>query len=205
MESTISQLRDVVAETAFVSPEKKTRKGLPCILLQEAKNEDSQLLLINVPDDIVVLKGDSFMPLLLEKTEKDGRHYRGTSFFRYETGASKRADFILLDVAGRKVVFLELKSSKETEEYIQAQLVGAHAVLDYVRRVVAHHHGLRLEEFIGKGFSLRFAGICKIGYALRKRTTKFQISGRGDSAQNFLRISGTSELHYHMLCGRSAS
>ena len=140
METSVSRLRAIVADAAIFSPVKQVRNGQPCILLQEEKNPNSKLLVIGVPDDLLVLRADRFVPLLLEKTENDGRHFRGTSFFRDGTGAGKRADFILFDMAGKRVIFLEIKASKESEEHIKAQLAGAHAVLDYIRRVAAHHH-----------------------------------------------------------------
>lgn len=205
MSTTVSRLRTTVADAAFLTPLRKTKNGQPCILLQEEKNPDSQLLVIGAPEDLLILRADKFVPLLLERTDRDGCHFHGTSFFKDGTGAGKRADYILLDMAGKHVIFLELKAAKEPEEDIKSQLAGAHAVLDYIRRVAAHHHNLNPNEFVGPDFSLRFVGMCKTGYAIRKRPTKFYTTGRGNSVNDFLRFSGTSEIHYSQLCGRSAS
>ncbi|MBP5544138.1 MAG: hypothetical protein ILM98_08680 [Kiritimatiellae bacterium] len=205
MATDAARLRTVVADAAFLSPLKKNKNGQPCILLQEEKNPDSKLLVIGAPEDLLILRADKFVPLLLEKTDRDGYHFHGTSFFRDGTGAGKRADYILFDMTGKHVIFLELKASKESEEHIKAQLAGAYAVLDYIRRVATHYHNLNQNEFIGPDFSLRFVGMCKTGYAIRKRPTKFTTTGRGKSINDFLRFSGTSEIHYSQLCGHCAS
>ena len=205
MSATASYLRADIADAAFLSPQRKNKNGQSCILLEEEKNPDSKLLVIGAPEDLLVLRADKFFPLLLEKSERDGCHFYGTSFFKDGTATGKRADYILFDMTRKFVIFLELKASTESEECIKSQLAGANAVLDYIRRVVAHRHNLGQNEFVGSDFSLRFVGLCKTGYAIRKRRTKFHATGRGDSANNFLRFSGTSEIHYKQLCGRSVS
>ena len=130
MDSLNDQLRSFLDDKAFANPVSKVCYGKQSLVFSEERQAGSDFTVIGVPDGLVVIKGDRFMPLLLEKIENNGRLYRGPTFFKEGSGASKRADFILLDEDGKQVVFLELKSGQETEEHIQSQLVGAHAVLD---------------------------------------------------------------------------
>ena len=197
------QLRSFLDEKAFAEPVRVVSHGKNCLVFSETGQKGSDFTVIDVPDGLVVIKGDRFMPLLLEKIENNGRQYRGPTFFKEGSGASKRADFILLDENGKHVVFLELKSGQETEEHIQSQLVGAHAVLDYIRRVGSHLLGMSWELFLGKDYSYHFAGACRTSYSIRKRRTRPQVSGGGDSAKHFRKFSGCSAIHYRTLCGAS--
>lgn len=203
MDSLNDQLHSFLDDKAFADPVGKVCYGKKSLVFSEKGQAGSDFTVIDVPDNLVVLKGDRFMPLLIERMETGGRQYRGSAFFKEDSGAAKRADFILLDEKGKNVVFLELKSGTETEVHIQSQLVGAHAVLDYIRRVGAHLLGLNWESFLGKDFSYHFAGACKTSFSIRKRRTRPQVSGGGDSAKYFRKFSGCSEIHYRTLCGAS--
>lgn len=203
MDTLDDQLRSFLKDQAFAAPAKKVAYGKDCLVLSEKGQPGSDLTVIDVPDNLVVIKSDQFMPLKVEKIECEGRQYRGPSFFKDGTGASDRADFILIDENGKHVVFLELKSGNETEEHIVAQLVGAHAVLDYIRRVGAHCLGLSRDDFLGKDFSVHFAGACNTSYSIRKRPTRPRVAGSGESAKRFRKFSGCDKIHYRTLCGAS--
>ena len=203
MDTLDEQLRSFLKDQVFAVPTKKVAYGKSCLVFSEKDQAGSDLTVIDVPDNLVVIKSDRFMPLKVEKIESDGRQYRGPSFFKDGSGASDRADFILFDENGKHVVFLELKSGAETEDHIVSQLVGAHAVLDYIRRVGAHCLGLAHDDFIGNGFSFHFAGACKTSYSIRKRTTRPRVLGSGESAKHFRKFSGCGEIHYRTLCGAS--
>lgn len=205
MDTLDEQLRSFLKDQVFAVPAKKVAYGKDCLVFSEKGQPGSDLTVIDVPDNLVVIKSDRFMPLKIEKFECEERKYRGPSFFKDGSGASHRADFILIDENGKHVVFLELKSGTETEEHIISQLVGAHAVLDYIRRVGAHCLGLSRDDFIGKGFSYHFAGACNTSYSIRKRTTRPQVAGSGENAKHFRKFSGCSEIHYRTLCGASIS
>ena len=186
---------------AFAAPPFSTVRGRPSIRLVEDKNPDSCLTVLDVPASLVVLKADKFMPLLLKKTDRDGITHHGTAFFIPETGASKRADYILIDSQSKNIVFLEMKGATEFEENIQCQLVGATAVLDYIRHVGANFLALDFKDFLGADYRRFYAGACHTGYSFRKRPTKPKAEGGGESARNFRRFSHCREIQFRTLCG----
>ena len=212
MESLYCRLREFIPEHAFYPAINKRKNGQPCVTLYEKSNPKSSLTLKDVPENIIIIKADSFFPLLLERTEPDGRHYSGSSFFIEGSGAAKRADFIILDEAACVAIFLELKGSTESEVYIREQLIGAHAVFDYIKRVISCPPCQSPEPFFNDRLTLRFACVCNKCPSMSKRPTssapvscakkhkpRYNKFGRGDSISNILRINATTEVYYRQL------
>lgn len=194
-------LRRFIPEEAFAATSLSTIRGKAGIRLVEDKNPDSILTVLDVPANLVALKADKFMPLLLNKTDRDGITHHGTSFFIPETGASKRADYILIDSQLKHIVFLEMKGATEGEANIRSQLVGATAVLDYIRHVGANFLALDFKDFLGADYRRFYAGACHTGYSFRKRPTRPKVEGGGESARNFRRFSHCREIQFRTLCG----
>ena len=209
MSSLGEQLHSIIDDKVFAKLDETEVDGEKCLVLSESGQPNSQVTLLAIPDNLIVLKSDMFMPVLLENPKRlsRGGMYQGPSFFKQGSGAGKRADYILLDENAKRVVFWELTEGSKSRKEIQAQLTGAHAVLDYIRRVVAHFLGMDFELFIGRGFSYHFAAACKTSYSMRKRNTQFhpQVNGSGNSEENFKKFSGYCRFYYGELVDSSIS
>lgn len=194
------QLYSIIDDNAFVLLEEKEVNGLKSLLFSEEKKTDSSVTVLGIPDNLIVIKSDRFQPILQQNPSALASKgmYKGYSFFKQDSGAGKRADYILLDEDGKRIVFLELSTGSKSGTKVKFQLVGAHAVLDYIRRVGAHFFGLDFEEFIGKDYTYRFVGALKTSYSIRKRNTKFQpqVNGSGINEKDFMRFSGHSKLYF---------
>ena len=203
MDGMNATLQRFIPKEAFVDQISQMFHGKPSIRLVEEQNPNSYLTIIDVPPDLVVLKADKFMPLLFRKTDRDGITHHGTSFFIPETGASRRADYILIDSQSKAkhIVFIDMKGDSKGEAHIQSQLVGATAVLDYIRHVGSNFLGRDFSEFLGADYGRHYIGACHTGYSFRKRPTRPKIEGGGESASNFRRLSHCREIQFRTLCG----
>lgn len=209
MLSLSEQLHSLIDNKAFAELEASEDDEKKHLVLFESEQPNSQVILVDVPDNLLIIKSDMFMPILLENPKKlcSGGTYQGPPFFLQGTGVGKRADYILLDETAKRVVFLELTEGSKPRKKIRFQLTGAHAVLDYIRRVVAHFLKLDWNAFIGNDFSYHFVAACQTSYSIRKRDTKFrpQVEGSGNSEKDFKRFSGYYRLYYREIIDSSVS
>ena len=200
------QLHSIIDDGAFPTLEENEEDGQKNLVFSENGKPNSNVTVIGVPNNLIVVKGDRFMPVLIDP-RKGGTLYQGPAFFKQDSGTGKRADYILLDEDGKRVVILELSEGSKTGKTVRFQLVGTHAVLDYIRRVGAHFFGLDFEEFVGKDYTCRFVGALQTSYSIRKRNTKFQsqVNGTGISEEDFMRFAGYSKLYFREFFKNSIS
>lgn len=173
------------------------------VVLTEPLVKGSQLKILGVPPDCNIIRSDKFLPIFLESTHqtKSGNlKFNGRPFFLSGTKAGARADFIIVDWRGRNVVFIEMKSRSESMDDIKCQLVGAEAVLEYIRHVGARFKRIKEKDFIGEAFRRHFVVAKNTDMKGRKRPTKYPGISGGLTLDNPLEISHADQVYFRNLC-----
>lgn len=144
-ESFLSDLQELIAcSVSLEEYNTETGKRLKKVKLVECDDsngkEISSIEVVGLPRDTFVFKADAFP--------------QPQALFNDINEVRKRADYILLarDSDKKRIVFIEMKRTKDSKHGIVAQLHGAACVMDYCKAV--------LEHFFGKncivGFEERF-------------------------------------------------
>ena len=129
----------------------------------------------DLPQDIFVFKVDAFpQPQALFNDIREAR---------------KRADFILIangDNGQKRIVFIEMKRTKDSNHGIVSQLRGAICIMDYCNSVLKNFWA---ESAMIRGYEYRFVSISKV---LGKRATHQADDPLHNIPENRLRLKGNS-------------
>ncbi|CAB5506518.1 hypothetical protein BTHERMOSOX_803 [Bathymodiolus thermophilus thioautotrophic gill symbiont] len=151
--------------------------GKSCIKLEEDKSEYS-VTIQHTPEDIVAIKADSFPDL---------REFFNCSS---HTGQCKRADFVI--IANKKLIFIELSSSKKINKEVIQQLKGAQCVIEYCQSIGENFY----DHSFFKDYQSYFVSISHIGTHKRpSRSAKIN----NDSLDRLLKISVQSSIPFKKL------
>ncbi len=187
--SFLPKLQELIA--CSVERERKNGKILNEVVLKEINEQDgsivSQVTISNLPDDTFIFKVDAAFP------EPD-------QFFNDIEGVRKRADYILLAQKNdkKRVLFIEMKRTKDSENGIHAQLRGASCVLDYCKAVLLRFLG---EETILNGFEERYVSFG--GHQHKRLTGRDSATNRNaplnDSPENMQKLKGHSFTYQQLI------
>lgn len=144
-ENFLPHLRELIACDVSVEDYNENGSSLKKVELVERDNVSGEIIssfvISGLPQESFVFKADAFpQPQALFNDVKEVR---------------KRADYILLakDSTKRRVVFIEMKRTKDSEHGIIAQLRGAACIMDYCNAVLKRFWG---ESACITGFDERF-------------------------------------------------
>lgn len=144
-ENFLPHLRELIACSIAVEDDHAKGSSLKKVELIERDNVSGEKIysieITGLPMDSFVFKADAFpQPQALFNDVQEVR---------------KRADYILLakDSDKKRIVFIEMKSSKDSEHGIIAQLRGAACIMDYCNAVLKRVWG---DSACVKGFEERF-------------------------------------------------
>lgn len=155
--------------------------GRPQLILQE---EDYYSICIrNVPENVVAIKTDSFPDL---------RHFFHCSS---NVGQCKRADFVVIS-NDKKLIFIELSTTKKQTKEVEQQLQGAQCVIEYCRSIGEKFY--QCDSFL-KGYNPYFVSIYNIGVD-KKTSTNTLNEGNNNSPNNFLKINAPNNIQFKQLC-----
>lgn len=123
----IGKSLDELLKPSAIIPLKKEYEKNYCIL-NEA-DSDYQLTIKHLPDDAIVIKCDEFTS--------------PKSFFNNNKMECKRADYAIVLIEKKMILYIELKRSKKstTNPEIVAQLKGAKCVINYCACILTHFWG----------------------------------------------------------------
>jgi hypothetical protein len=157
--------------------------GKPCIKLEETKSEPNYSITIQqTPQDAIAIKTDKFSDL--------------KSFFKCSSdiGQCKRADFVIIAIANKKLIFIELCKVKKQAKEVEQQLKGAQCVIEYCRSIGDKFYDC--DSFLD-GYSSYFVSIDNIGVSKKSSIVP---SGKNNEPNKFLKISAPHRLPFNALC-----
>ena len=151
------------------------------LILQEASAPTSRV-------EVTQIKGD-FLAVNLDD------NFNNEIIFSGAKGSCKRADYMLISVAQKTVVFIEMKNSKGgTLQEKQQQLSGSRCFFDYCQSILKHFFD---ETFISD-YQLRFALFLDTRMN-KKRTRPKQGIALHDSPKSPLVLKGQRKLKLEFL------
>ena len=110
---------ELIADKALI--EKVARYELNTVSLEETK-ENVKFEIRGIPDDAFVIKLDKYFSV--------------DSIFKGNHGECKRADFIIVSHEDKKIIYIEMKKSKDNLNSIEKQMYGAKAFILFCKSIV---------------------------------------------------------------------
>ena len=157
--------------------------GKKFVKLYEPQAPDSAATIRNLPSDAIVIKVDAF------RSPDD--------IFKGTKGECKRADFVIVSAAKRRILYIEIKRNKDGWEQIVKQLTGAQCFVKYCREI---GRAFWKEEAFLDGYEPRFISIGHTSIAKRKtRITKKSI--KHNSPEKAMKVDWPNYLQFNQLAG----
>ena len=162
------------------------------VTLTEEKAKDSEIVITNLPDDILIIKLDEFrcarrpsmkeiheLELIKDSKEKHDKSARANTAFTGNHGENECADYIMISQSSHVVLCLELKSSK-AGGHAERQLKGAKCFLECCRLYISNFFENMHDDFL-RDYQYRFVKCFKTSpkylaqdFERRPRTTRHQ-------------------------------
>lgn len=174
-------IAQMIKDNALVEQEDEYGKSF--VTLKEPQEPDSSAIIRNLPHDAVVIKVDEF------KAPDD--------VFQGANGECKRADFIIISEEKKKIIYIELKRTKDAWAKIVKQLLGAQCFMRYCQAIGKSFWN---EENFLMEYDQRFISIGHTSIAKRKtRITKFVAVH--DTPETAMKIDWPHHLQFNQLAG----
>lgn len=174
-------LSQMIKETALVPLLDEYGKAL--VNLCEPQAPDSMATIRNLPPDAIVIKIDVF-------NSPD-------AIFKGEHGECKRADFVIISVEKKCIMYIEIKRTKDAWEQIVKQLKGAQCFVKYCQEIGRSFWGA--DKFL-TGYKRRFISIGHTSIAKRK-TRITRTAERHDSPDQAMKVDWPHYLQFNQLAG----
>jgi hypothetical protein len=160
--------------------------GKKKVTLIESQNSKSSVTIYGLPDNVIVIKADTFKS--------------PDTIFAGSQGECKRADFVIIaDAFDKKVILcIEMKATKKLEWEVVQQLKGAKCFVAYCREIGRMFWKQR--DFL-KNYEYRFVSITHTRIAKGKTRITRQ-SGVHDRPDRMLKIKSPYHLQFNHLAGR---
>lgn len=157
------------------------------VTLIEPQNDKGSVVVFGLPDDIVVIKADTFKS--------------PDAVFCGSKGECKRADFVIVANTGNKKVILciEMKAGRDSEKEIIQQLAGTRCFIAYCQEIGKTFW--QRQNFLN-GYVYRFVSIGHISIAKKKTRTTRHV-GLHDQPERMLKIAWPHHLQFNQLAGGS--
>ncbi len=174
-------LIQMIIKTARV--ELQIEYGRELVTLHEPQAPDSFATIRNLPSDTLVIKVDAF------KSPDD--------IFSGSNNECKRADYVIISLEKKCILYIELKRTKDNWEQIVKQLIGAKCFVKYCQEIGKSFWN---EKNFLDGYEHRFISIGHTSIAKRK-TRITRNSSIHDSPDKALRVDWPHYLQFNHLAG----
>lgn len=157
--------------------------GKHFVRLYEPQAPDSSAIIKGMPADSIVIKVDTFMSL--------------EDIFKGSMGECKRADYVIISAEKKRILYIEIKRTKDSWEQIVKQLTGAECFVKYCQEI---GKAFWKEQTFLRDYKHRFISIGHTSIA--KRTTRIEkIAKKHDSPNIAMKIDWPSYLQFNQLAG----
>ncbi|MDM8535484.1 hypothetical protein QUF70_01885 [Desulfobacterales bacterium HSG17] len=156
------------------------------VLLQESDTPDSSVQIKGLPQDAVIIKIDDA--------------FKNDQFFSGKNGECKRADYAIIAKAGdkKRILYIEMKKTKDQRNSIVKQLKGAKCVMDYCCNIASVFYG---KSGFLSGYEPRFISFGHTS-SIRKRRTRIKRSESIHSTpENLMKIDWPANVQFSHLAG----
>jgi len=174
-------LSQMIKETARVELQEEYGKAL--VTLYEPQASDSSATIRNLPSDALVIKVDAF------RSPDD--------IFNGSNGECKRADYVIISLEKKCILYIELKRTKDNWEQIVKQLIGAECFVKYCQEIGKSFWN---ENSFLHGYEYRFISIGHTSIAKRK-TRITRNSAIHDSPDKAMKVDWPNYLQFNHLAG----
>lgn len=177
-------LSQMIKDSALVKLQNENGKLL--VRLCEPQVLDSNATIRNLPADAVVIKIDAF------RSPDD--------IFNGGNGECKRADYVIISIEKKCVIYIEMKRTKDGWNQIVKQLLGAQCFVKYCQEV---GKGFWNEKEFLSGYKSRFISIGHTSIA-KKKTRITRNSDRHDTPDRAMKVDWPNYLQFNQLAGLGA-
>lgn len=174
-------LSQMIKETARVELQKEYGNAL--VTLHEPQASDTSATIRNLPSDALVIKVDAF------KSPDD--------IFNGSNGECKRADYVIISLEKKCILYIELKRTKDNWEQIVKQLIEAECFVKYCQEIGKSFWN---ENSFLHGYEHRFISIGHTSIAKRK-TRITRNSSIHDSPDKAMKVDWPHYLQFNHLAG----
>ncbi|MBS4068174.1 MAG: hypothetical protein KGZ62_06205 [Sulfurimonas sp.] len=183
--SDIAILDQMIKNSARIPVEVDAFTTKKFVKLTEPQEPTSVVTIHNVPDDAVVIKVDKF--------EVD-------KVFNGSKDECKRADYVIIsDSCGKKrILYIEMKKTKDSEKQIISQLKGATCFVAYCKEIASVFWEKR---DLLSGFQERFVSFGHTGGINKKRTRIERPTRDHNTPERLMKISWPSRTEFNNLVG----
>ena len=155
----------------------------PRVILTEPREPDSTVIINNMPFDALIIKVDAF------KSPDD--------IFNGNKGECKRADYVIISYEKKRIIYIEMKKSKDSWRQIVCQLRGARCFVVYCQEI---GKAFWQEKDFLQNYKHRFVSISHT--SIPKRKTRIERkSGKHDSPEKAMKVSWPNHLQFNHLAG----
>lgn len=184
--SDIAILNQMINKMARIPVEQDVLTRKTFVKLVEPQEPTSIVTIHNLPDDAVVIKVDKF---------EVGKVFNGSN------DECKRADYVVISDSGgkKRILYIEMKKSKDPEKQIVAQLKGATCFVGYCKEIAKMFWGER--TFLSE-FQSRFVSFGHTGSIKKRRTRVDRSMSCHNTPERMMKISWpSSRTEYNHLIG----
>lgn len=157
--------------------------GKPLVKLNEPQAPDSSAIIRNLPSDALVIKVDAF------RSPED--------IFKGGKGELKRADYVIISAGTKRILYIEIKRTKDGWEQIVKQLMGAQCFISYCQEIGRSFW--RECDFLA-GYESRFISIGHTSIA-KKKTRITRNAANHDTPEKAMKVDWPKCLQYNLLAG----
>lgn len=172
-------LKELIKTTATVPVEKLYHRNVT--RLSEPSASSHEVVISGLPDDTLVIKVDHFTA--------------PTTVFNGTKGENKRADFVIISDEKKKMIFIEMKRTKDSPQEIMKQLKGAACFMSYCCAIGKNFW--KNQTFL-HGYQMRFISMGHVN--IPKQATRISKPAiKHDTPENMMKIDWPTRLEYNRL------
>jgi hypothetical protein len=176
-------LKQMISPRALIELTEEYQKKIA--VLYEPQEIDSIVTIRNMPEDAFVIKVDQFSA--------------PNNVFNGSHGECKRADYVIISPEKKRIIYIEVKRTKDEWDSIVKQLMGAECFVKFCREIGKtfwHESG-----FLGD-YDSRFVSIGHTGRSIPKRKSRIEkIAPVHDTPEEALKIDWPHYIQFNLLAG----
>ena len=174
-------LSQMMKNTALV--ELQGSADRPRVILQECQAIDSSATISSLPADAIVIKVDAFRS--------------PDSVFNGNNGECRRADYVIVSAIKKRIIFIEIKRTKDGWNQIVKQLIGAQCFMKYCEEV---GKAFWKDQNFLTGYECRFISIGHTSLS-KKKTRINKQTQLHNSPDKAMKIDWPKNIQFNMLAG----
>lgn len=176
-------LKQMISSRALIELTEEYQKKIAILL--EPQEPDSIVTLRNMPEDAFIIKVDQFSA--------------PNNVFKGSHGECKRADYVIISPGKKRIIYIEVKRTKDDWDSIVKQLMGAECFVKFCREIGKTFWS---ENSFLEGYESRFVSIGHTGRSIPKQKTRIEKSAPvHNTPSQALKIDWPHHIQFNQLAG----